>query len=199
MASLRTSAAPPTLEILLPHLFASGLAHLVVNSFLRQRLAMPLPGSIDWSTATARGRRGCPFRRRIPYGAFAIQVGQQVGGAIPNATDLRGQHRAVEPALGSGLDSSDQHAELLRKRDELVRDEIARRLLLLCGFVHCQARIYFTTATWSWDVCICTGADMFAPMRPRPIIPTCILISFPARQDCRTKGVGCERPARGTA
>jgi len=29
-------------------------------------------------------------------------MGQQVGGAIPNAGDLFGEYRAVKPALGSG-------------------------------------------------------------------------------------------------
>lgn len=113
-ARLASSAAPATLEILLPHLFASGFSHLLVNPFLKQRFPMTLPGSLDWSAATARGRGCCPFHRRIPHGVFAIQVGQQVGGAIPNAADLFGQHCAVKPALGFGLDSSDQHPELLR-------------------------------------------------------------------------------------
>jgi hypothetical protein len=63
-------------------------------------------------------------------------MGQQVGGAIPNAGDLFGEHRAVKPALGFGLDGSDQPPELLRKRHKFAFNEHARRLLVLRGLTH---------------------------------------------------------------
>jgi len=54
-------------------------------------------------------------------------VGQQVGGAILHAADLSGEHGAVEPAWGFGLDDPHEPPEFFRKREKLFFNEIARR------------------------------------------------------------------------
>jgi len=65
-------------------------------------------------------------------------VGQQLGGAIPNAADLCGQHSPVKPTLAFGPDRSDQHAELVCKRGKPFFHEISCQLLLLCDLGHCH-------------------------------------------------------------
>jgi hypothetical protein len=54
-------------------------------------------------------------------------VGQQVGGAILDAADLFGEHGAVEPAWGFGLDGPHEPPELFRKLEKPFFNEIARR------------------------------------------------------------------------
>jgi hypothetical protein len=60
---LASSTTPAHLEALLPHLFASGFSHPLIDSFLRLGLPMTFPRGIDWSAATARDRGGGRYRR----------------------------------------------------------------------------------------------------------------------------------------
>ena len=68
-------------------------------------------------------------------------MGQQVGGAILDAANLFGEHGAVEPAWGFGVDGPHEPPELFRKRQKLFFNEIARRrydfpLVFVCGLAH---------------------------------------------------------------
>jgi hypothetical protein len=75
VGGLASSATPATLEVFLPHLFASWFSHLLINSFLRLGLPMTLPRGIDWSPATARDRGCCRLCR---YSSLCRVLASQV-------------------------------------------------------------------------------------------------------------------------
>jgi hypothetical protein len=136
---LASSTTPANLEALLPHLFASGFSHPLINSFLRLGLPMTFPRGIDWSPATGRDRGCCRYGRCfLLWRVFSSEVSQQVDGAVPNAAQFGGQYDAVKRTLASGTDCPDEHTELVCKRDKPLVDQISSQLLFPCGLGHCH-------------------------------------------------------------
>ena len=136
---LASSTTPANLEALLPHLFASGFSHPLINSFLRLGLPMTFPGGIDWSPATARDRGCCRDDRCFSlWRVFSSQVSQQVDSAVPNAAQFGGHCDAVKRTLAFGPNRSDEHAELVCKREKPLFDKISAQLLSPCGLGHCH-------------------------------------------------------------
>jgi hypothetical protein len=60
-------------------------------------------------------------------------VSQQVDGAIPNAAQFGGQDGAVTRTLAFGPNRSDEHTELVCKRDKPLVDPISSQWLFPCG------------------------------------------------------------------
>jgi len=138
-ARLASSTAPAKLEALLPHLFASGFPHPLVDSFLRLGLPMTFPRGIDWSPTTADDRGCCRHDRCLSlWPVFSSQVSQQVDGGIPNAAQFGGQYDAVKRTLAFSPNRCDEHAELVCKRDKPLFDEISAQLSFGCGRRHCH-------------------------------------------------------------
>ena len=125
--------------MLLPHLFASGFSHPLINSFLRLGLSMTFPRSIDWSPATACDRcRGRYCKCFSLWRVFSRQVRQQVDGVVPNAAQFGGQYDAVARTRASGTHCPDEHTELVRKRGKSLFNKISSQLLFPCGLGHCH-------------------------------------------------------------
>ena len=65
-------------------------------------------------------------------------MSQQVDGTIPNAAQFGGQYGVVKRNLAFRPNRSDEHAELVCKREKPLVDQISFQLLFPCSLGHCR-------------------------------------------------------------